>query len=122
MGAISIYSNSSSPVEERQLIMKKIIILICVLLISISMVFANGEGSHDGEDDGFSDDDGHDEMLQEMVAEHSMHEGSGMSHQLQMILPFSHFAEKHWFAGIMLVLMWLALVYAGYDLFAKKKK
>jgi len=88
-----------------------------LIACSLPLVFANGEGSHD---EGFGDDDGHDEMMEEMVSGHSMG-GSGMTHQLQMILPFSHFGEGHWFAGIMLVLMWLSLVYVGYDLFTKKK-
>ena len=97
--------------------MKKLIMLMCVVLLSLSMVYANGNDTHE---DGFGHDDGHDEMVEEMVSDHSLH-GSGFTHQLQMILPFSHFSEGHWFAGIMLVLMWLALVYAGYDLFTKKK-
>jgi hypothetical protein len=103
--------------------MKKGIVFIIMVLLSLSLVFANGEGSH-------GEDDGHDELVKQMESDmeqnsnsgHSMEGEMGFSHQMQMILPFSHLQEGHWFAGIMLILMWLSLVYVGYQLTQKFKK
>jgi|TARA_B100001971_G_C17828151_1_gene352401 hypothetical protein len=92
--------------------MKKLSILIFIILCSISLVFANGENEHDESM----------EQMDSQTSEHSMHEGAGISHQLQMILPFSHFAEKHWFAGIMLVFMWISLVYGVFSILKTFKK
>jgi hypothetical protein len=77
--------------------------IVCIFLIVIiaSMVTANGEGSHD--------EPGHDEM--ESMASHDMsYSGSSFSHQVQMVLPFSHFGEGHWFAGVVLSILWIVLI------------
>ncbi len=49
-------------------------------------------------------------------------EESGISHQLQELLPFVHMNEGHWFAVILSLILWASLAYTAYSLVKKLTK
>ena len=51
----------------------------------------------------------------------SLADGGGeFSHQLEEIFPFEHVGEGHWFAFIVLLILWISFIYNVYT-FIKKR-
>ncbi len=49
-------------------------------------------------------------------------EESGLGHQMEELMPFSHMGEEHYYAVIVSVILWASLVYTIYSLLMKMKK
>jgi hypothetical protein len=108
---------------------KNLLLLLFVTFLMTSVIFAHG-GEDDGHDEMPSgvkgkmnvDQDQMSGMSEQKMGDmgHDMgHSGSRLSHQVQMVLPFSHFVEGHWFAGIVLTLLWISILFSWKGL--KKK-
>jgi hypothetical protein len=118
---IHIYTKSNhKPLVIKMTINLKFGTTLLILLFTLSLGMAHG------------DDDGHDSMVLEIEDEsneehmshdsgHSMSGESSLSHQLQMILPFTHLEEGHWLAGSLLFIMWISFIYVIFS-FIKRTK
>ncbi|OGE84558.1 MAG: hypothetical protein A2846_02350 [Candidatus Doudnabacteria bacterium RIFCSPHIGHO2_01_FULL_49_9] len=51
-----------------------------------------------------------------------MAEDLSISHQIEELSPFTHFGEEHWFAGTILIILWLSLAYTVYSLIERFNK
>jgi len=49
-------------------------------------------------------------------------EDTSISHQIEELSPFTHFGEEHWFAGTILIILWLSLAYTVYSLIERFNK
>jgi hypothetical protein len=100
--------------------MKKIILFGIISLLLLSIVSANGDDDHSGEDHQM-------DMAAEMASnmegmDHSMHERISFLSQFSMVLPFSHFSAGRWWAGSIIILLWLGFFCGLLSQFSKGKK